>query len=434
MSFPFPLNPVDGEQVSHTLPNGVTVEAIYKAENNEWFVTRRDPTITSLTGSVPIQVTPTADRQVITWDSTLNRWVASAPHMPKLTELSDTDIHSKPELGEVPIWRYASGHPESAHFYWGTQPAHLKTWEATANWESGATVFHRGHLWRATHENVNVEPALENGKVTLFIHVTGEPSFGLVPIDVSHDAPPSGLVPAHVMRYAFWLQYTDDNHMTLWKFVIKGKDPSTQQPIGEWEGRPWACLPWRRTTAPPAQFPLGIVMVWIHDRPGGIAQPIVGQQAWALLDLTVSLAMAADVDIIEPADGDFLVYNGTHAKWMPVARTTALPPPAPERHFLKVFSQNPCVIADGDYSVVLALPDGTEPVLTLPDPATCQGRELQVKNYRATACKSSVANVRTYSDYATLTDHITGNAAGSWALLVSDGAAWVKLQAAPVSD
>ena len=79
MAFPFPLNPVDGQQVSQTQPDGSVLVATYHQAKNEWEVNRQLPAPTPLTGTPPINVAATADGQVITWDQALNTWVAKAP-------------------------------------------------------------------------------------------------------------------------------------------------------------------------------------------------------------------------------------------------------------------------------------------------------------------------------------------------------------------
>ena len=79
MAFPFPLNPVDGQQVSQTQPDGSVLTATYDQAKNEWIVTRQLPAPTPITGTPPINVSGTADGQVITWDKALNTWVAKAP-------------------------------------------------------------------------------------------------------------------------------------------------------------------------------------------------------------------------------------------------------------------------------------------------------------------------------------------------------------------
>lgn len=91
MAFPFPPNPVDGQQVSHTQPDGSVLSATYNASKNEWVVSRVLPAPTQVTSGTPITVTPTADRQVITWDAHANTWTASTVHPPRLSELADVE-------------------------------------------------------------------------------------------------------------------------------------------------------------------------------------------------------------------------------------------------------------------------------------------------------------------------------------------------------
>jgi hypothetical protein len=79
MAFPFPLNPADGQVVSYAASDGSIIKATYTQTKNEWIITRQLPAPTPLTGTPPINVSATADGQVITWDQALNTWVAKAP-------------------------------------------------------------------------------------------------------------------------------------------------------------------------------------------------------------------------------------------------------------------------------------------------------------------------------------------------------------------
>jgi microcystin-dependent protein len=79
MAFPFPLNPVDGQVVTQTQPDGSVLTATYNQSKNEWVIDRQQPAPTPITGTPPINVTASADGQVITWDKVLGTWVAKAP-------------------------------------------------------------------------------------------------------------------------------------------------------------------------------------------------------------------------------------------------------------------------------------------------------------------------------------------------------------------
>ena len=79
MAFPFPLNPVDGQQVSQTQLDGSVLVATYYQAKNEWIVTRQLPAPTPITGTPPIHVSAPAKGQLNTWDQPLNTWVANAP-------------------------------------------------------------------------------------------------------------------------------------------------------------------------------------------------------------------------------------------------------------------------------------------------------------------------------------------------------------------
>ena len=79
MTFPFPLNPADGQQVTQAQSDGSVLVATYAQAKNEWVINRQLPAPTLLTGTPPINVTATADGQVITWDQTLKAWTAKVP-------------------------------------------------------------------------------------------------------------------------------------------------------------------------------------------------------------------------------------------------------------------------------------------------------------------------------------------------------------------
>ena len=79
MTFPFPPNPTDGQVVTQAQPDGSVLTATYHAAKNEWTVDRQLPAPTPITGTPPINVTASADGQVITWDQALKTWVAKAP-------------------------------------------------------------------------------------------------------------------------------------------------------------------------------------------------------------------------------------------------------------------------------------------------------------------------------------------------------------------
>ena len=76
MTFPFPLNPADGQQVTQAQPDGSVLVATYNQAKNEWVINRQLPAPTPITGTPPINVTATADGQVITWDQALRTWTA----------------------------------------------------------------------------------------------------------------------------------------------------------------------------------------------------------------------------------------------------------------------------------------------------------------------------------------------------------------------
>src|SRR6056300_921853 len=82
MTFPFPRNPVDGQQVSQPQADGTVLVATYVQAKNEWVVSRQTPIPPSitLTAGTAYTVNPaTADGQVLTWDKSLKQWVPRSP-------------------------------------------------------------------------------------------------------------------------------------------------------------------------------------------------------------------------------------------------------------------------------------------------------------------------------------------------------------------
>jgi len=319
MPFPFPQNPVDGQVVSHPASDGFVLKATYNAAKNEWVIEREHPAGQLVLSPSEFHVIATADRQVIVWDATTRQWIAAAQEVPRLTSLTDTDTHSSPTLGSMPIWSYVPGHPEAGKFLWKTPPAHIKNWDSIMHWESGSAVYHHGQLWRATRDSNNVEPMAEDGRAQLYIHVAGEPTFGILPTGITSTDPPVGPQPM-TFKLGYWLQYTNDHHMTVWKWVLRGMDPSTHHPYGEWEARPWTCMAWRNPNPPSNPTPPGTVVVWIRTEPGSVTQPIKGQQDWASLELSNYLSQCGDVSVTALADGDLLTYSAAAHKWVPITR------------------------------------------------------------------------------------------------------------------
>jgi hypothetical protein len=122
-----------------------------------------------------------------------------------------------------------------------------------------------------------------------------------------------------ISKYAYYVQLTEPSKpvtgkFLVWKFVVKGANPQTHKPFGEWEARPWLCIVWRGVMPPP-KAPPGTVMVWLYGPPNSTHAPVLGQQQWAPLDLAGAITTSVDVDAANPSDGDILVYNGTTNKW-----------------------------------------------------------------------------------------------------------------------
>jgi hypothetical protein len=317
MSFPFPRNPTDGQVVSHTTSDGTILTATYYASKNEWKVQRTIKQPTVVTSEQRFEVHPTANGQTITWDATANKWVAQA-NASTLVGLHDVSHHAAPTLGEVPTWSYTPGHPEQGEFFFKTPNAHIKNWDSVTHFESGTVVYSHGQLWRATRDSSNVEPKVEDGRTQLYLHVPGEPTFGILPTDITSTPPPSGLQPMQ-FKLGYWLQYTNDHTVSVWKWVLKGADPATHKPIGEWEGRPWTCMIWRSPNPPSSPVPPMTVVVWVRSEPSSTVHPIKGQQDWASLELTSYLSQSADVSASTPANHDVLMYDTTQHKWKNVA-------------------------------------------------------------------------------------------------------------------
>ena len=113
MSFPFPKNPTDGQVVTQAQPDGSILTATYRQVKNEWELARQSApgnVITSGAPPAPIQVTATADGQVVTWDQVLNAWVAKAPAdaggvggtFVKATQVA-ADTSNPPSVGAKPL-------------------------------------------------------------------------------------------------------------------------------------------------------------------------------------------------------------------------------------------------------------------------------------------------------------------------------------------
>lgn len=239
-------------------------------------------------------------------------------HLPKLVELLDIDHTAAPSLGEVPIWRYAPGAEASAKFVFGSPNAHIKAWDSTTHYAGGECIFYQGRIWRSIRDNINVEPLLSPGKTTLYIDVPGEPTFGIVPLAIGTTDPPAGDLPAAAFRYRYYLKYIDDHQAEVWKFVVKGIDPSTHKPFGVWEGRPWISIVWRSNVPPPMPMPLGVVSIWIYGDPDNTNTPVVGQDGWAPLEMGHYLSASADVEIVHPQDWSMLRYDAASHKWVEV--------------------------------------------------------------------------------------------------------------------
>jgi hypothetical protein len=265
-------------------------------------------------GDVLINSTPQKG-DVLKWDSDLTKWTSSPP---KLTELGDVNQGYHPQLGEMPIWSYPAGHPSTeGKFFFKSPNAHIKSWDPIPEWESGAVVYHHGGLWRAVFTNHDVEPEMEPGRVTLFINVRGEPSFGIVPMGLAAGPPASGHQPMPPSKFAYHVDYQSDRQIFLWKWVLKGRDPVTHEVYGEWELKPtWTCIVWRGITPPPAKVPPNAVMVWIYTSSGNPSPPVLGQQKWAPLEIDGSLATCTDVDAVNSHHHDILVYDTASRRWV----------------------------------------------------------------------------------------------------------------------
>jgi len=105
MAFPFPLNPVDGQTVSHVAADGTLMQATYDAAKNTWNVQRsiNARTVLLSTRTAVTFPTATADGQVIMWDDTAKDWKASAITV-ATKNLSDVDGTVTPANGYVLVY------------------------------------------------------------------------------------------------------------------------------------------------------------------------------------------------------------------------------------------------------------------------------------------------------------------------------------------
>ena len=211
MTFPFPLNPVDGQQASQTQPDGSVLVATYNQAKNEWIVNRQLPAPTPITGTPPINVSATANGQVITWDQALKTWTAKTPAAQsggvggtfvKPTQAA-ADTSSPPSAGGKPLVAgMLQTTIENLH-------KELKAWNGTAwtevfaedtikQWISAGSLF-RGVVKEATLNTLPVPAAANRG---FYFSWTGNPGH----VVASGDAAIGGDLLGEVMQVGDWIQ------------------------------------------------------------------------------------------------------------------------------------------------------------------------------------------------------------------------------------
>ena len=213
MSFPFPRNPIDGQTVTSPQLDGSVIIATYHAAKNEWVLDRRLPAPTVVTGTPPINITGAIDGQVITYDGTLNTWVAKAPAAAKSANSGTftkgtqaaTDIPNPPDPTD-PTVTLKPGMLETT-----LENLHkeLKAWNGTAwtevfsedtikQWISAGSLF-RGVVKEAT---LNTLPAPATGNRGYYYSWTGNPGH----VVIAGDARIGGDLLGEVLQVGDWIQ------------------------------------------------------------------------------------------------------------------------------------------------------------------------------------------------------------------------------------
>jgi hypothetical protein len=130
MAFPFPLNPVNGQQVTYTNNKGRDMVATYNSAKNEWEVETVLPPSHVITSTPEFNVLPTADGQSVVWDDTQKKWVAKKLTY-KTQDLTDVSSTKLPLNNQILKWN------DGVKLY---EPAELPgsdVWKATSDQVGG---------------------------------------------------------------------------------------------------------------------------------------------------------------------------------------------------------------------------------------------------------------------------------------------------------
>jgi len=103
MTFPFPLNPRNGQQVSYTNSKGRLMVATYSSVKNEWEVETALPPSNIITSTPEFNVLPTADQQSVVWDQLQGKWVAKLLTY-KTKDLTDVESTVDPTNNQILKW------------------------------------------------------------------------------------------------------------------------------------------------------------------------------------------------------------------------------------------------------------------------------------------------------------------------------------------
>ena len=138
MAFPFPLNPRNGQTVNYTNFKGRLMVATYSSVKNEWEIETVLPPATTVTGTPPINVSPTADGQAIVWDDTRKDWVTKTltyktqdltdvgPQVPTNNQiLKWNNAASRYEPSDMPGGDVWAGNSDGAGAQTGATPADI---------------------------------------------------------------------------------------------------------------------------------------------------------------------------------------------------------------------------------------------------------------------------------------------------------------------
>jgi hypothetical protein len=159
MSFPFPLNPVNGQQVTYTNNKGRDMVATYNSVKNEWEVETIQPPAHTITSTPEFNVLPTADGQSVVWDDVQKKWVAKKLTY-KTTDLTDVS-KTVPTADQILKWN------DGLKVY---QPADLPgsdIWKATSNQVGGQAGATDADKVKALYLILNPGKTAKEGEVIL---------------------------------------------------------------------------------------------------------------------------------------------------------------------------------------------------------------------------------------------------------------------------